>query len=84
MIRATALCLTLLFMIVFLFMAYFGAKITFYSSFTFAIFVSLILLNMFYPLSNLVMDYADFTLVLYAAFQVIGIIILSVIFCLRR
>lgn len=76
--RQTALVLSIIFFIVFGLIAYYGARITIWSSIIFGLFVALILLNLFYPVSQLTDDAADFTLVLYAAFEIIGIILLAI------
>jgi uncharacterized membrane protein YagU involved in acid resistance len=76
--RQTALVLTIVFFIVFILITYYGAHVTLWSSIIFGLFVSLILLNIFYPPSQVTSDGADFTLVLYAAFEIIGIILLAV------
>ena len=75
--RSTALLLSLVFFIIFVMIAYYGAKVTFFSSITLGIFLSLIILGFFYPISQLAEDDPDFTLVLYAIFIIIGIFILG-------
>lgn len=76
--RQSALVLTIIFFFLFVLISYYGAKITLWSSIIFSLFIALILLNMFYPVSQLANDEADFTLVLYAAFEIIGIILLAI------
>lgn len=76
--RQSSLVLLIFFLLLFWCLAYFGARITFWSSLVFAIFVSLILLNLFYPPSNLSTDIADFTLIMYATFLIIGVFIILV------
>jgi len=76
--RQSALVLSIIFFIIFALITYYGANITLWSSIIFGLFVSLILLNYFYPVSQLTSDDADFTLVLYAAFEIIGIILLAI------
>lgn len=56
---------------------YYGAEVTLWSSIIFGLFVALILLNIFYPPNQAATDTADFTLFLYAAFEIIGIILLA-------
>ena len=75
--RKSALVLTIIFFIVFFLVAYYGTKITFSSSLVFSTFMSLILLNLLYPLNQITSESADFTLILYALLQLIGIMILS-------
>lgn len=76
--RQSALVLTIIFFALFGVIAYYGARVSLWSSIIFAIFVALILLNIFYPPGQVATDDADFTLVLYAAFEIIGIILLAV------
>jgi len=76
--RQAALVLTIIFFIIFGLLAYYGAHVTLWSSIIFGLFLSLILLNIFYPPSQATSDTADFTLVLYALFEIIGIFLLAV------
>lgn len=76
--RQAALVLTIIFFIMFVIITYYGARVTLWSSIIFGLFVSLILLNIFYPPSQVTSDDADFTLVLYAAFEIIGIVLLAI------
>lgn len=76
--RQSALVLAIIFLVLFTMITYYGAQITFWSSLIFGLFVSLILLNMFYPVSQITTDDADFTLVLYAAFLILGLILLAI------
>jgi len=76
--RQSALVLTIIFFIIFVIIAYYGAQITFWSSIILAIFLCLILLNIFYPPSNLTTDDADFTLILYAIFEILGLFLLGI------
>lgn len=76
--RQSALVLSIIFFIIFVIIAYYGAHVKIWSSIIFGLFVSLILLNLFYPVSQLTTDDADFTLVLYAIFEIGGLILLGV------
>lgn len=76
--RQSALVLSIIFFVLFTLITYYGARVTFWSSIIFGLFVALILLNLFYPVSQLTTDDADFTLVLYAAFEIIGIVLLAI------
>ena len=76
--RQSALVLTIIFFIFFYFITYYGIRATIWSSFAFTTFITLILLNIFYPPSQIANDSADFTLGLYAAFEIIGIILLAI------
>ena len=76
--RQSALVLSIIFFVLFALITYYGARVTLWSSIIFGLFISLILLNLFYPVSQLTTDDADFTLVLYAAFEIIGITLLAI------
>jgi len=76
--RQSALVLTIIFLTLFTVITYYGAQVTLWSSIIFGLFISLILLNFFYPVSQLTSDDADFTLVLYAGFEIIGIVLLAI------
>ena len=76
--RQSALVLAIIFFALFSAIAYYGAMITWWSSIILGMFVSLILLNMFYPISELTTDDADFTLCVYAAFIIFGIVLLAI------
>lgn len=79
--RQTALVLCIMFFVLFTMLAYYGAKINIFSSIVFSIMLSLVLLNLFYPVGQLATDTADFTLILYAAFQLVGILFLVFYIC---
>lgn len=76
--RQAALVLTIIFFVLFGIITYYGAQVTLWSSIIFSIFVAIILLNIFYPPGQVATDDADFTLVLYAAMEIIGIILLAI------
>lgn len=76
--RETALVLSIIIFILFGLIAYFGARITVWSSIAFASFIALILLNVFYPPSQATVDTASPSLVIYALMEIIGIILLAV------
>jgi len=76
--RQTALLLTAIFFVIFALITYYGACVKLWSSVAFSLFVSLILLNIFYPPGQVATDDADFTLFLYALFELVSIFILSV------
>lgn len=80
--RQSALVLTIIFFFIFYVICYYGAKMTFIASLVLSTFISLILLNIFYPPNKVTQDPSDFTLVIYSVFEIIGliIIILYVIF----
>jgi hypothetical protein len=58
-------------------MTYYGAKVEVWSSFIFSLFVSLILLNVFYPPNKVTSDDADYSLILYAVIEIFSIILLA-------
>lgn len=74
--RNGALALSLMFLFVFFLICYYGMKVTWYSSLALAILTSLIYLNMYYPLSKIPVSNADFSLILYGCYQIIGFLIL--------
>ena len=75
--RQSALVLTLIFFILFAFITYYGAHITLFSTIVFSVFLAFILLNLFYPVSQLATDSSDFTLVIYACFEILSILLLA-------
>ncbi len=75
--RQSALTLMIIFFIVFFMLSYYGAMLTVFSSLVFSTFVSLILLNIFYPPNQVANDDADFTLVIYAVLQLLGILFIA-------
>lgn len=76
--RSAALVLSILFFILFSIIAYYGTKITLCSSIIVALLISLIILNIFYPPSQVPMDEADYTLVVYACIEIVGLLLLGV------
>ncbi len=76
--RALAILLTLIIFIIMFMMIYFGAYVRLWSSIILCILISIILLNIFYPLSQVTMDEPDFSLLLYAIIQIGGILLLII------
>jgi uncharacterized membrane protein YagU involved in acid resistance len=76
--RSAALALSIIFFLIFLAIAYYGANVTLWSSIIFSLFVTLVLLNIFYPPSQATSDTADYSLVLYALIEIVGIILLAI------
>jgi hypothetical protein len=76
--REAALVLSIILFIVFGLIAYFGARVTVWSSIAFASFIALILLNFFYPPGQAATDTATPSLVIYAMIEIIGILLLAV------
>lgn len=81
--RESALFLTIIIFLLFLCLVYYGAQATLWSSIIFSILVSLILLNLFYPISQVTTEEANFSLYAYATFVVIGIVLL-IIYIMQR
>lgn len=73
--RQSALVLTIIFFFVFYVICYYGACLTLWASIVLATFISLILLNIFYPPSRVTQDPSDFTLIIYSVFEILGLII---------
>ena len=76
--RQSALTLTIILFALFTILCYYGAQITIWSSIIFSLFVSLILLCIFYPPSQMTTDDPDFTLVLYGIIIIGGILLLAI------
>ena len=76
--RSAALALSIIFFFIFVAIAYYGAGVTLWSSIIFSVFVTLILLNIFYPPSQLTSDTADYSLVIYALIEIFSIILLAI------
>lgn len=76
--RQTALVLTILLFIIFLFLTHFCARITLWSSIVCSVFVCLILLNLFYPINKVTDEPSDFTLYIYAFIIVISLLIIAI------
>jgi uncharacterized membrane protein YagU involved in acid resistance len=76
--RQTAILLSFIFLIIFILLAYYGAKITVWSSINFGLFAALIILNLFYPVTNLPSDTYDSLFYLYIFMELIGFATLAV------
>ena len=76
--RIISLIIVLIFFVIFLLINYFGNKITLWSSFILSLFISFILLNFLYPISNIPSDEGDFTLVIYVIFYLISILFILI------
>jgi hypothetical membrane protein len=76
--RQDALVFVIIFFLIFLALVYYGAKVTLFSSIVFSLLASVILLNIFYPISKVTNDSPDFTLALYAFFEIISILIIAI------
>jgi uncharacterized membrane protein YagU involved in acid resistance len=76
--RTTALVLSFVFFLVFGLIAYFGACVTAWSSFIFGLFVSFLLLNIFYPVTQVTDDDPDASLYVYVAFILIAVALLAI------
>ena len=75
--RQSALVLIILLWIVLFMLAYYGCMLSRWASIVFSTFVALILLLLFYPPSQVAVDSADFTLILYGVLILIGFIIIG-------
>jgi hypothetical protein len=76
--RQAALVLCIIFFAIFGTIAYYGARITLWSSIIFGLFIALIILVIFYPPSTAATNTADFTLVLYAIILILGFVLLFI------
>lgn len=65
-------------LIFFTLIAYYGALITLWSSIILSLLISLIIMNIFYPPSNIPMDIPDYTLIIYAIIEIIGLLLLII------
>lgn len=77
MFRETALVVSILITTIIYGMLRYGAQSSFFSSLSLSCFLFLILLNVFYPLSQAASDDANISLVFYVLFQVMGVLCLS-------
>lgn len=76
--RQVAIITTVVVFIFLALIAYFGAKISLWSSIILSIFLSLIILNVFYPLSQIPNDVPDYSLIIYATIEIIGVLLLGI------
>lgn len=78
--RSNALIISVLTLLIYLFLTYYFIELTFISSLVFSSFISLIILNILYPISNSVTDDNDFSLFVYLLYQliIVGILFLYV------
>jgi hypothetical protein len=65
-------------LIFFTLICYFGCRINLWSSIILSLLIALIIMNIFYPPSNIPMDIADYTLIIYAIIEIIGILLLII------
>lgn len=65
-------------LIFFTLISYFGVQITLWSSIILSLLIALIIMNVFYPPSNIPMDIPDYTLIIYAIIEIIGILLLMI------
>jgi hypothetical protein len=65
-------------LILFCWVAYYAAMVTMWSSFILGLFLSLVIMNIFYPPSNTATDQADGWLIAYASIEIIGVIFLFI------
>lgn len=76
--RQIAILIFFTVLVFFTLLAYYGARITLWSSIILSLLISLIIMNIFYPPSNLPMDIPDYTLIIYAIIEVVGILLLII------
>lgn len=74
--RADALSLSLLFFLLVLFLCYYGIVLTLFSSIVIALILTLIVLQVLYPITQIIKDKADETLFVYAFLVVLALIVL--------
>lgn len=65
-------------LVLFCWIAYYAAMVTMWSSFILGLFLSLVIMNIFYPPSNTATDQADGWLIAYASIEIIGVIFLFI------
>lgn len=76
--RETSLITSFLIFIVFVIISYYGSRVTLWSSINFSIFVSLIILNVFYPINKLTTDECNSSLIVYIVLVIISIVLLGI------
>lgn len=76
--RIVALLLIAVCFILFFILVYFGVRCTLVESLVFSTLLAIILLNYFYPLSQLANDEADYSALIYALIEIIGIVVIIV------
>jgi len=76
--RGIAIILFFTVLIFFSLIAYFGAQLTIWSSIILSLLIALIIMNVFYPPSNIPMDIADYTLLIFITIEIIGILLLII------
>ena len=76
--RQIAILIFFCVLIFFSLISYYGARITLWSSIILSLLISLIIMNIFYPPSNIPMDIADYTLIIYAIIEIIGLLLLII------
>ena len=74
--RNLALFLTVIIFIVFTLICYYLAFVTFISSVVFGTLISIIILNIMYPINKATTEEADYTIYIYAIFQIYAILLL--------
>jgi len=76
--RTVALFFAIITFLIFLILSYYGVGVTLWSAIAFSVFVSLVILNIFYPPGKMATDSPDFTLGLYAFIEIASVILISV------
>ena len=76
--REVAIIVFFVVLIFFALVIYFGIRITLWSSIILALLFSLIIMNVYYPPSQVPKDAADYTLIIYALIEIIGVFLLAI------
>lgn len=76
--RPIAILIFFIILIFFTIICYYGVLITLWSSIILSLLIALIIMNIFYPPSNIPMDIADYTLIIYSIIEIIGILLLII------
>ena len=76
--RGIAILIFFSVLIFFSLIIYYGVRINLWSSIILSLLIALIIMNIFYPPSNIPMDIADYTLVIYTIIEIIGILLLII------
>ncbi len=74
--RESALSITIIFFFIFLAIAFYGCQLKLLSAIVISVFISLILLNIFYPPHRITQDPNDFTLIIYSIIEILGLLLI--------
>lgn len=76
--REVAIIVFFVVLVFFALVIYYGVHITLWSSIILALLISLIIMNVFYPPSQVPKDAADYTLIIYAVIEIFGVFLLAI------